>query len=306
MTENDLINQIVEAAFNHLNLRESGAISNYAFYEKNVLHIVNDITKDYTPEGTPFVRFRLKSSDTLMFDSVYFPASAVAKFFTQARLKADGIFEDEDLRRWFTVQQTILMTAVLLFALYHKLKLSLEITATEVLSNFEENVQKGQDAIESEKGRKTKKTSFKDKRDELFENYKNQVSEFWRTLEEATEMQKKVELAEVYPSISKHWKAINTLLQKDFPNWRDYAKTGEFADTPDDLLEKLWDTEKEKLSVLAIEHAARRVGLIKPYGVEESVLEARKRGFKATGYSTRRLFSFLEEGERQRKLSAPK
>lgn len=53
-------------------------------------------------------------------------------------------------------------------------------------------------------------------------------------------------------------------------DWREYAKIQKFQDTPDDLLDKLIDIDRRddkttdnRVSELAIEHAARRVSLIK-------------------------------------------
>jgi hypothetical protein len=84
--------------------------------------------------------------------------------------------------------------------------------------------------------------------------------------------------------------------------WKEYAKAGSFHDTPDDLLAKLGNidrrddkTSESRVSGLALEHAARRVSLIKKR-VSESVLGRRKKGIKVTGYSHAKLFEFLKHG----------
>ncbi len=68
----------------------------------------------------------------------------------------------------------------------------------------------------------------------------------------------------------------------------DFAKSGRFQDTPDDLLKKLEDSDRfdaeaigSKLSELAVEHAARRVGLIKKSSVSESAIKNRQKGISS-------------------------
>src|ERR1051325_11451176 len=75
------------------------------------------------------------------------------------------------------------------------------------------------------------------------------------------------------------------------------------ADTPDDLLDKLLDIDRRdaktadvRLSELALEHAARRVGLIKKHGVSDSVVGQRKKGVRVSGSSNGHLFEFLKQG----------
>jgi hypothetical protein len=87
-------------------------------------------------------------------------------------------------------------------------------------------------------------------------------------------------------------------------NWRDYAKNEKHKDTPDDLLNKLLDVDRStdettsnKISELAIEHAARRVGIIKKSGVSEYARNKRKEGVKVSDYSSQQLFTFLKEGK---------
>jgi hypothetical protein len=55
---------------------------------------------------------------------------------------------------------------------------------------------------------------------------------------------------------------------------------------------------EKRISELALEHAARRVSLIKKRSVSESVLKQRKKGVMATGYTGSQLFKFLKEGRK--------
>src|SRR5205085_9521605 len=80
-------------------------------------------------------------------------------------------------------------------------------------------------------------------------------------------------------------------------DWREYAKIEKFSDTPDDLLDKLENSDAEKTSFLALEHAARRAGLLKVCQ-DEKILEKRAQQIKVTGYTPRQLQNFLEEGKK--------
>jgi hypothetical protein len=55
---------------------------------------------------------------------------------------------------------------------------------------------------------------------------------------------------------------------------------------------------ENRISELALEHAARRVSLIKKHSVSESVLKQRKKGVTVTGYTGSQLFNFLKEGRK--------
>lgn len=108
--------------------------------------------------------------------------------------------------------------------------------------------------------------------------------------------EKKQLLAKEYPAILSHWKDIHTL-SRNGSDWRDKAKTNKFPDTPDDLLNKLESTDKENISCLAIEHAGRRVGIMKTDGLNQTTTTLRELGIMATGYSRSQLMRFKEEGD---------
>jgi len=71
-----------------------------------------------------------------------------------------------------------------------------------------------------------------------------------------------------------------------------------FEDTPDDLLDELKGSHHRGISHKALEHAARRVALVNPDCKDERILEKRKAGIEASGFSETTLFKYLDEGKK--------
>ena len=71
-----------------------------------------------------------------------------------------------------------------------------------------------------------------------------------------------------------------------------------FEDTPDDLLEDLKGSHHRGMSLKALEHAARRVGIINPDCNDRAILEKRSSGIQATGYSDTALYKYLDGGRK--------
>lgn len=152
--------------------------------------------------------------------------------------------------------------------------------------------------------------------DNVIKVYAKEVAGLWRWQGQSVENVRKLQLAEDYNDIYRHWKWLSRMVGEK--NWLEYAKPAKFHDTPDDLLDRLPNidrrdakTTEDRLSALALEHAARRAGLIKKHGVSPSIIGLRKKGIKATGYSVGQLFDYLKQGRElaerlreQEKLSA--
>ncbi len=52
------------------------------------------------------------------------------------------------------------------------------------------------------------------------------------------------------------------------------------------------------MSLKALEHAARRIGLINIDADDEEILEKRRSGIKASGYSETTLYKYYDEGKK--------
>lgn len=86
-------------------------------------------------------------------------------------------------------------------------------------------------------------------RKQLLKDQQKQIRELWEWKKggsdpeyDPTDDQKK-QFALVHPSILRHWEDIRRWCRReDLLNWRDHAKVKPFEDTPDDLLDKVEDT----------------------------------------------------------------
>jgi len=139
---------------------------------------------------------------------------------------------------------------------------------------------------------------------DILQQYARKVSKFWRHQSETYEGGDKIRLADEYDRLYAHWKILRTISSER--SWREYARANH-PDTPDDLLEQMENTDRgdgmmisQTVSALALEHAARRAGLIKQRGVSEGVRKQRRAGIKVSGYTSTQLFEFLQQGRQLR------
>ena len=198
---------------------------------------------------------------------------------------------------------TLEMTLLLFDNFYRRAEITMDYVTIEVIGQWHRNKQQEWLHFESERGNKL--TLQRDNRLDNFLNaYRKDIGNFWKYQGQTRDNRRKMLLAEEYAELYKHWNRLLKMSNDESINWRDYAKTEKHKDTPDDLLNKLLDVDRStdettsnKISELAIEHAARRVGIIKKSGVSEYARSKRKEGVKVSDYSSQQLFIFLKEGK---------
>jgi len=106
-------------------------------------------------------------------------------------------------------------------------------------------------------------------------------------------------LAKQYEKVFPHWKEMQNIQMRG-GNWRRYIKANDMSDITDDLIEEF---ERGKdISVIAIEHAARREMLMKESKIPAKALALRKQGVYASGFSRSALFEFKKTGEELLKI----
>ncbi len=252
----------------------------------------------------PCLFFRFVGDESPIVEAVFYPFEAVLAFLAEARSYAqwtslpDQTDEDKEKR---AVQYAIDLTLIMIDNFYRRGELMMNSFTSEVIAQW--RIENRQKLIQYQAERGDKIELFKDPTlEKLLKDYTNEVLQLWKYQGQTLENFRKFRLAEEYDAIYKHWKLISKVAGEDF-DWRIYAKAQKFQDTPDDLLDKLENTDRvdkkaveNRISELALEHAARRVGLIKKRGVSESIIGLRKKGVRASGYTSAQLFSFLKEG----------
>jgi hypothetical protein len=262
-------------------MRPTVAIS-YADEEKNI----------------PVLFFRFVGAESPLIEAVFYPFEAILSFLSEARNYAKWISpgdSDPGHLEKIALDRSIRMTLILLDNFYRRAELMMESVTWEVILQW--RFQNGQNAIHYHAERGESLPRQKHPLGLAIKDYTKKVVELWKYQGQSIDNWRKLRLAEEYEKILRHWKLLS---RED--NWREYAKAGKFQDTPDDLLRNLGDIDRRdnrttefRISELALEHAARRVGLIK-HSVNESIMNRRKKGLKVTGYSSGQLFEFLKQG----------
>lgn len=259
------------------------------------------------PPTIPALYLRFIGAEGPIAECIFYPFEAIYDFLTEARADARRLFQStapEDEIESIAIDYASEMALMMLDNLHTRVELFTESFPLEVIAQW--RIQNIQRLVQHHAERGNIK---KEKKDLTLENllglYNSNVLELWRLQGSRQEYQRKIRLPEEYDAVYKHWKRLSKLLSEE--GWREYAKLERFQDTPDDLLDKLENSDRtddatvaSRLSELAIEHAARRVGLVKKRGVSEAVIRQRQRGVRATGYTSTQLFIFLKEGRKLR------
>ncbi len=264
------------------------------------------VSIQYVGEGgnIPSLYFRFIGAEAPIVEALFYPIEAVYFFLTEARSYARWISKpevtEEEIEK-IAFDGAIDMTLIMIENFYRRAELMMGNFTYEVIAQW--RTQNRQDVIQyhAEQG-----NILERRKDSTLENllkiYTKDVLQLWKYQGQTRENWRKLVLSEEYGPILKHWKRLSKMMSED-EDWQEYVKAGKFHDTPDDLLKKLADIDRRdaqtidlKMSELAIEHAARRVSLIKKAGLSDSILERRKKGIKVSGYSSGQLFEYLKEG----------
>ena len=254
-------------------------------------------------DGIPSLFFRFVGEESPIIEAIYYPFEAIYSFLDEARYLVRKLSHPERSNEEIeeeAVHHTTEMTLILFDNFYQRAELMMASFTSEVIAQW--HIQTRQNVIQEQAERgylmpRQKDTSI----ERAVKDYTKMIFQLWKYQGQTQQSWRKIRLAEEYETIHRHWKRLSKMCSDI--EWREYAKIPKFEDTPDDLLDKLMDIDRRdakttdtRVSELAIEHAARRVSLIKNYGVHESVINRRRRGIKISGYSSGQLFEFLRQG----------
>lgn len=255
-------------------------------------------------EKIPSLFFRFVGESSPILEASFYPIEAVLSFLEEAKNIVKNIPEKtEKEKEDLTFSHALEMTLLLFDNFYRRAEITMDFITVEVIGQWYRNKEQDLLRLESERGNKL---SFqRDNRLNFFlDNYRKRIGSFWKYQSQTRESWRKISLAEEYAELYKHWSWLLKMSTDESIDWRDYAVTEKHKDTPDDLLDKLLDVDRStdettsnKISEIAIEHAARRVGIIKKNGFSEYARNKRKEGVKVSDYSSQQLFNFLKEGK---------
>jgi hypothetical protein len=225
----------------------------------------------------PCLFFRFVGAESPIVEAIFYPIEAVHAFLMEARYYIRRYSApdrpDEEIEE-AAIDRAVEMAIIMIDSFYQRAHIMMDSFTEEVIAQWHINNDKNILHYYAERGDQIpyqKNTSL----EKAIKDYSKRVSQFWKFQGQTYENWQKIRLAEAYEVISKHWKWLSKMSREDM-DWRDYATTNKFQDTPDDLLDKLEnadrldsDSVETKVSELALEHAARRVRLIKKRGVSE-------------------------------------
>jgi hypothetical protein len=251
----------------------------------------------------PCLFFRFVGAESPVIEAIFYPYEAILFFLSQARSYvqwANPPDRSEQEKELMAREKALEMTLIMLDSFHERSELMMDSFISEVVAHWRvhqtENIihfkaEQG-DAIPRGKNLEVTKA---------IKNYGRELTEFWKYQIRVYSGGQKVRFVTDYDEVYKHWKRLSKMLSEE--GWREYAKAGKFADTPDDLIDRLENLDRSdqsavalKVSDLALEHAGRRARLINKKGVSQSVIRQRKAGIRATGYTRPQLYTFLKEG----------
>lgn len=246
-----------------------------------------------------FIRF--VGDETPLANVLFFPIEAIWSFLQTAReyFGGPGSILTEEAIEEFSFNRSVDMLCIMLRNIQPRILATMQAITDETINEWyrqefgylrDYNARHGIITVDRE-------PHVKKVREEILHGYKKEVGNVWRGEKQRFENYQKMLLAEEYEKLYKHWDTIS-LLYRSKKEWLKYAKMPGYEDTPDDLLDGLKGSHHRGMSLKALEHAARRVGIINSDCVDPEILEKRKAGIQASGYSETALYKYLEDGKK--------
>lgn len=309
----DMIVQALKLAIDESSLEEYKPLEAYIGYGEDVpyYHIDPELLKELNvprvmitsdETGVPLLVLRIITKDGWWIGEVVCSVSNAAGFFAGKALalvnefKAGGASITDEDRRSFIIRKTANMLKSAFTRANARIETMVNSFLEEVFWDWTELWYEYHAEYNSLNGYKMKRLHFKKQLSIVLETHRNEIQTFWNDDSQKTLLDwKKMRLALEYEKTYDHWKEIERL-QAEGKNWRRYVKADDMSDISDDLIDDF--VNKDDISGLALEHAARRAELFNIYEVSDKNLEKRKLGIMVSGYSRASLFNYKREGEK--------
>lgn len=250
-------------------------------------------------DGSKFLQLAFFYDDTLTVLADYSPVITILDFLDEARVLINSRLPSwPDHKKEVAAQyEAFKMTLMLFSRIYPRMNLFMQNFVSEVIQAWFIQWRKFEAQVNSESGVKSAPFSETKLFRGLLKEYENDLVKLWLNDAGKDLDEKKMQIAREYPATLRHWQRLRKMCRSEDLEWRDYARSARFLDTPDDLLDKLENADGEKTFHFALEHAGRRAGLMK-LSQDANVLKKRAENIKVTGYTPRQLLTFLKEGEK--------
>ena len=245
-----------------------------------------------------FIRF--VGDQTPLAEVVFFPIEAVHSFLDTGRnyFNTPGTTLTPEEIENLAFRKAVNMFLIMMRNLYPRVMATMQSITDETINEWyrQENEQ-----YREYQGRQgiyvpTNEPIVMKSRQNIFNEHNKDIKNIWGEEKKRFENYQKLRFAEEYEKLYKHWDTIS-LLYRSNKDFLGYAKMEGFQDTPDDLLDSLKGSHHRGISLKALEHAARRVDIMNLENDKEEILEMRKNGIRASGFSETTLHKYLEEGK---------
>lgn len=251
------------------------------------------------------IYLRVLGEESPVAEIFFYPIEAAWSYLDEARQYVDYYRPkdwDGDQVESRAFDFAVDMVLMMIDNLYERSRLTTFSITLETIAQWRLERKGEMDQFHAERGEKVVKQKDREL-EETLKDHLSDIRQMWKHQGQSLDNWKKIRFVDEYETLSKHWRWLLKMVALEDGNWRRYAKADGFEDTPDDLLDKIWDVDRgtddaqgQRLSEISLEHAARRVGLIKKVGVSSWARERRKAGVKVSDYSSTQLFTFLKEG----------
>lgn len=299
-----IVLEIIDKTIEVMNIKEQ--ISEEAFaaltdQERYIERITPRIEKFKLNERLSCIFIRFVGNETPIAESLFYPIEAVWAFLDVARNyynTPENKLTAEEIEK-FAFNKAVNMFCIMLRNIYPRIEATLNSITSETINEWYRQEHQHFRAYYSQQGIVTtdNETFYKEIRNKIINDHSKEVKGVWEREQKNFENYQKMRFAEEYEKLSEHWDTISILYRRK-RDWLGYAKRDGFQDTPDDLLDEMKGSHHRGMSLKALEHSARRVGLVNLNNQDDKVMEKRRNGIQASGFSETTFYKYLEEGRR--------
>ncbi len=299
-----IVLEIIDKTIEVMNIKEQ--ISEEAFaaltdQQKYIEKISPRIEKVKLNEQLSCIFIRFVGNETPIAESLFYPIVAVWAFLDVARnyyKTPENKLTPEEIEK-FAFNKAVNMFCIMLRNIYPRIEATLKSITSETINEWYRQEHQHFRAYYSQQGIviTDDEIFYKEIRNKIINDHSKEVKGVWEREQKNFENYQKMRFAEEYKKLSEHWDTISILYRRK-RDWLGYAKRDGFQDTPDDLLEEMKGSHHRGMSLKALEHSARRVGLVNLDDRNEETVEKRRNGIQASGFSETTLYKYLEAGRK--------
>jgi len=259
------------------------------------------------PDGRlPCLFFRFVGDEFPIIEAIFNPIEAILSFLAEGRNHIQDLRlteRTEDDKERLARKMAVEMTLIMIDSFYPRSQLMMHSYSSEVIAQWHIHYSKNARYWTAQRGESlpTGETPWLKVLADKIRVHARELSRFWKLQLRLYQGGDKIRFAVEYKTLYKHWKFLGKISSNE--NWREYA-INKRPDTPNDLLDQFEHADRKDeskvrttISELALEHAARKAGILKIRGVSEAIRKQRKAGIPVSGYTSGQLFEFLKEGE---------